>query len=199
MKNASPSKKLHVNCHMKHTSRTADRNYVLPYRVEQAAAACNELRKNIARRSPNSAPPRLQRMLLKLTKYDLDVCYILGKQQIMLHCLRRAPLNVTESTNIDDEQIKINRVDRLGLDNDTLSKFRVQTSANETSRVVMEYVLKGWPTAKDETDELAREYWSFGEELSVEDGLLFKSERIVVPSAMRAKVLDEIHGDHMGE
>ena len=63
----------------------------------------------------------------------------------------------------------------------------------------MEYVLKGWPTAKDETDELAREYWSFREELSVEDGLLFKSERIVVPSAMRAKVLDQIHGDHMGE
>ena len=100
-------------------------------------------------------------MLVKLTKYDLDVRYIPGKQQIISDCLSRAPLNVTESTNINDEQIEINLVDRLGLDNDTSSKFRAQTSADKTSRVVMEFVLKGWPSAKDETDELAGEYWSF--------------------------------------
>ena len=76
-------------------------------------------------------------MLLKLTKYDLVVRYIPAKQQILSDYLSRAPLNVTESTNINDEQIEINLVDRLGLDNDTLSKFRVQTNADETSRVVM--------------------------------------------------------------
>ena len=63
----------------------------------------------------------------------------------------------------------------------------------------MEYVLKGWPSEKEQVDELAREYWSFQEELSVEDGLLFKSDRIVVPRSLRAEVLDEIHGAHMGE
>ena len=96
----------------------------------------------IFKRSLNSAPPRLQRMLLKLTKYYLYVRYIPGKQQTISDCSSRAPLNVTESTNINDEQIEINLVDRLGLDNDLLSKFRVQTSADKTSIVVMEYVLK---------------------------------------------------------
>ena len=43
------------------------------------------------------------------------------------------------------------------------------------------------------------EYWSFKEELSVEDGLLFKSDGIIVPRSLRAEVLDEIHGAHMGE
>ena len=43
------------------------------------------------------------------------------------------------------------------------------------------------------------EYWSFREELSVEDGLLFKSERLVAPRPLRAKMLDEIHGAHIGE
>ena len=33
----------------------------------------------------------------------------------------------------------------------------------------------------------------------MEDGLLFKSDRIVVPRSLRAEVLDEIHGAHMGE
>jgi len=33
----------------------------------------------------------------------------------------------------------------------------------------------------------------------VEDELLFKSDRIVVPRSLRAEVLHEIHGAHMGE
>jgi len=63
----------------------------------------------------------------------------------------------------------------------------------------MEHVLKGWPSEKEQVDELAREYWRFKEELSVEDGLLFKSDRIVVPRPLRAEVLVEIHEAHMGE
>ena len=52
---------------------------------------------------------------------------------------------------------------------------------------------------KEQVDELAREYWSFKEQLNVEDGLLFKSNRIVAPRSLRAEVLGEIHGAHMGE
>ena len=63
----------------------------------------------------------------------------------------------------------------------------------------MEYVLKGWLSEKEQVDALAREYWNFREELSVEDGMLFKSDRIVVPRPLRAEVLDEIHGAYMGE
>ena len=43
------------------------------------------------------------------------------------------------------------------------------------------------------------EYWRFKEELSVEDGLLFKCDRLVTPRPLRAKVLHEVHGAHLGE
>ena len=75
--------------------------------------------------------------------------------------------------------------------------YGITASTDETSRVVMEYVMKGWPSEKEQVDELAREYWSFREELSVEDGLLFKYDRLVVPRPLRAEVLDEIHGAHL--
>lgn len=35
--------------------------------------------------------------------------------------------------------------------------------------------------------------------MSVEDGLLFESDRLVVPRPMRAEMLDEIHGAHLAE
>lgn len=78
-----------------------------------------------------------------------------------------------------------------------LSKFRDAASVDDTSRVVMDYVAKGWPGQKDKVDELARKYWSYREELSVEDGLLFKADRLVVPRALRNEMLEEIHGAHL--
>jgi transposase InsO family protein len=147
----------------------------------------------------NEAPPRLQRMLLQLTKYNLDVRYVPGKDQLISDCLSRAPLAETEPITTHEDKIGINLVDKIRLANDTLGRFRDATSLGETSMIVMEYVIKGWPSEREQTDEIAREYWSFKEELSVEDGLLFKSDRIVVPRTLRAEVLDDIHGAHLGE
>ena len=75
-----------------------------------------------------------------------------------------------------------NLVEELGFESSALKRFKETSNIDETPRVVMEYVLKVWPSEKEQVDELAREYRSFKEELSVEDGLLFKSDRIVVPS-----------------
>lgn len=47
----------------------------------------------IFRKSLHEVPPRLQRMLLKLTPYDLDVRYVPGKQQVISDCLSRASVN----------------------------------------------------------------------------------------------------------
>ena len=154
---------------------------------------------SIFRKPLNDAPPRLQRMLLKLTKYDLDVRYVPGKQQVLSDCLSRAALRDTEPVSQPEDVIGVNLIEKLGFEDNTLKRFRDTSCVDETSQVVMDYVLKGWPTEKEQVDELAREYWNYREELSVEDGLLFKSDRIVVPRALRAEVLDEIHGAHMGE
>ena len=144
-------------------------------------------------------PPRLQRMLLKLTKYDLKVRYVPGKQQVLSDCLSSALVQPTESLSNEYDDVEVHLINQLGLVNDALAKFRSCTNTDETSQVVMEYVLTGWPADKAQVDELARQYFSYREELSVEDGLLFKKERLVVPQSMRAGVLDEIHGAHMGE
>ena len=127
------------------------------------------------------------------------VRYVPGKQQVISDCLSRAPHSETEPFSEPEHVIGVNLVEELGLESSTLKRFKDSSSADETSRVVMEYVLKGWLSEKEQVDALAREYWNFREELSVEDGMLFKSDRIVVPRPLRAEVLDEIHGAHMGE
>jgi len=82
-------------------------------------------------------------MLLKLTKYDLDVRYVPGKQQVISDCLSRAPLSDTEPFSEPEDVIE-----ELGFESSTLKRFKETSSIDETSRVVMEYVLKGWPSEK---------------------------------------------------
>jgi len=133
---------------------------------------------SIFRKPLNYAPPRLQRMLLELAKYDLDVRYVPGKQQVISDCLSRARISDTAPATEPEYVIGINLIEDLGFESSTLKRCKETSSNDETLRVVIECVLKGWLSGKEQVDELAREYWNFREELSVEDGLLFKSDRM---------------------
>jgi len=99
---------------------------------------------SIFRKPLNDAPPRLQRMLLKLTNYDLDVRYVPGKQQVTSDCLSRAPISDTAPATEPEDVIGINLIEDLGFESSsTLKRFKETSSNEETSKVVMEYVLKG--------------------------------------------------------
>ena len=69
----------------------------------------------------NEAPPRLQRMLLKLTKYDVVVRYVLRKLQVISDCLSRVPLSETEPFSEPEDVVGTNLVEELGLESSTLS------------------------------------------------------------------------------
>ena len=81
----------------------------------------------------NEAPATLQRMLLKLTKYDLVVSYVSGKQQVISDCLSRAPLSETEPFSEPEVVIGINLVEELGLESSSLKRFKDSSSVDETS------------------------------------------------------------------
>ena len=59
----------------------------------------------------------------------------------------------------------------VGLESSTLKRLKDSSSTEWTSKVVMEYVFKGWPSEKEQVDKLAREYYNFRGELSVEEGM----------------------------
>ena len=41
-------------------------------------------------------------------------------------------------------------------------------------------------------------YYSFRDELTVQDGLIFRGERLVIPKDVRSKMRKEFHSSHMG-
>ena len=82
-------------------------------------------------------------MLLKLTKYALDVKYVPGKQQVISDCLSTAPLSDTELVSQPEDVIGVNLSEALGFESSTLKRFKDTSSVYDTSRVVMGYIMKG--------------------------------------------------------
>ena len=64
-------------------------------------------------------------------------------------------------------------------------------------RQIKNYCLEGWPD-KFRLNDALKPYWSARGELTTAHGILLKSTRVVVPSAMKLQVLDKIHEGHQG-
>lgn len=54
-------------------------------------------------------------------------------------------------------------------------------------RLVANGIQKGWPDKQRQLPDKIKQYWTFREELSYADELIFKNSRLVVPHALRLK------------
>ena len=59
-------------------------------------------------------------------------------------------------------------------------------------------VHKGWPKEQKDCPEILRPYWTFRECISLENGLLFKDDRLIIPEAERDQILELLHYGHYG-
>ena len=68
----------------------------------------------------------------------------------------------------------------------------------EYSSLLIHEVYHGWPKVHSDCHPLLLDYWNFRDEISLEDGLLFKEHRLIIPESLRGKVLQMIHEGHYG-
>lgn len=138
------------------------------------------------------APKRLQRMLLKLQKYDLDIVFKPGKELFIADTLSRAFLK-----NNEDEKMtkfyEINLLEDIPVADVRIQEFKNETENDKILKKIKEYILNGWKNDND-----VKPYLNFKDEISLQDGILFKGDRIIVPASMRKNILRQIHSSHIG-
>ncbi|XP_058817181.1 uncharacterized protein K02A2.6-like [Topomyia yanbarensis] len=58
--------------------------------------------------------------------------------------------------------------------------------------------MQGWPQIKEELDDDLLRYYALQNELTIQRGVVFKGDRIVVPRSIRSKLMEKIHSAHLG-
>ena len=146
----------------------------------------------------NKAPARLQRMLLKLQRYNINLRYKPGKELYTADTLSRAYL---PNTDKEDEELVLcvhQAIARLPVSDKKLTRLRLETANNSAMTKLAETIQGGWPQHKQSCHKDVREYWPVRDELCVTDGLIFRGESILIPPALRREVLSQIHEGHLG-
>ena len=57
-------------------------------------------------------------------------------------------------------------------------------------------IKEGWPSLRTEWPQYVLDYWTFKADLSVEDGIVYKGHRFIMPESEREGTLKIIHQGH---
>lgn len=169
---------------------------------------------SIFKKSILSAPKRLQCMMLKLQRYNINLTYKKGEKMYIADTLSRAPEKTVKNpeNNMEDWQIfqikeeektfsrlgEISPIDYLNVTHERLEQIQKHTENDKELNTLKKIIIHGWPNSKDQTPFEVRPYWNVRDELSVQDAIIFRSERLVVPKRLRAEMLKRIHASHQG-
>ena len=176
-----------------------DRFHQYVYGKEVTVESDHKPLEMIAMKSLALAPPRLQRLLLRIQKYNYTIVYKPAKEMAVPDMLSRAPLPETDEEMEKEINLHIHLVNStLPASEMKLNEIREATKSDDELRTLMNIIQNGWPNLREKILLSALPYWNICDELSVIDGIILKGNRIVVPSTMRKEMLQRIHYGHMG-
>ena len=144
-----------------------------------------------------SAPRRLQGMMMRLQRYDVTVSYERGKNMFLADLLSRAYL--PKSPEPEDKEFEfIKMAICVPISDPRLEEIRQETRADESMQVLTKVILQGWPDDKSSVPPITLPYFNQRDELTVQNGLIFRGERVVVPKKLREVMKQKIHSSCMG-
>ena len=150
----------------------------------------------ILSKSLNQATPRLQRILIRTFLYNFKVRYIPGLTNHVADCLSRLRF---QKDSISLPKLHVNQIiSQLKARSNSLHNLQLATQDDDKLVILKHIIQQGWPKTIKEVLTEVQKYWTFHEELTIEDGLVLKGMRIIIPNKKREEILKLIHEGHLG-
>ena len=157
----------------------------------------------IFKKSLNKAPARLQKMMMNLQRYQFKVEY---KKGTSLHIADTLSRSFLSSGTCESEQFEVFRIDvehsyqtnHPHFRQSTQEKLQQETQRDPTLSKLMNVLLKGWPMSKSELPTELCTYWNYRDELTVNGGMIYKGDMVLVPNSMIKGMLEKLHKHHFG-
>ena len=151
----------------------------------------------ILKKPLHTAPARLQRMILSIQRYPISVSYRPGKELLIADTLSRSPLPDTAG-EYEFHEYNINTLHALPITESKLAEFKEQTKADPALQNLIKVAQTGWPDNKSNIPMETRPFWNYRDEITHNDGILFKGSKVIVPNSMQLSMLKLIHASHLG-
>lgn len=162
---------------------------------------------NIFNKPILDVPKRLQMMMLHIHRYNLELVYVPGTKLIIADTLSRQPCNAYDSdsesdqvtnTNIFNNIAVISLRDQVKVSDKRLEDIKTATDEDQGLQQIIQYINSEWPNNIHKVSDAAKPYYKFKEELAVENGIVYREGKIVIPLKLRKFMTDRVHQHHLG-
>lgn len=148
---------------------------------------------SIIKKNLNEMSPRIQRLIMKLQRYDFELIYTPGKHLVLADALSRAPEMCQVSSTEEEIENHVNMiVESLPVSDVKAKQISEELDKDKELQTVIENIHSGWPKGS------CPKYYHIRSELSVANGLLLRDNRIVIPHSLRPEILRRLHEGHLG-
>ena len=137
-----------------------------------------------------NAPKRLQRMLLQLQKYTLDVKYKKGEHMYLADTLSRAYIPEVNVCDFVHELEELDHRESLPVSQERWQQLNHATENDNVCRELRATIQNGWPENKSEVPECVLPYYDSRDELTIQGNLICQGQLLVVPAAVRTDRAD---------
>ena len=132
---------------------------------------------------------------MHLQRYDITVGYEHGNNMFLADLLSKAYLTKEEPEGEEFESV--NMASYVPISDETLEEIRQETQRDKSLQVLMKVILQGWLEAKSSVPALALPFYNQRDELTAQNGIIFRGERVVIPGKLQKKMKQKIHSSHM--
>ena len=154
---------------------------------------------SIYRKHMEEISPRIQRLTIRSFPYQpFDIQYRKGMEIPLPDALSRVTPTPVEEDGIQLPIIAVNLVtSNVPVSSTEIELICVKLSKDPTFTVLRHYINIGWPSEWEASTRTSHILEQQGD-LSVEDGLITKGARLLIPSTLRKRFLEQIHEGHQG-
>ena len=131
----------------------------------------------------HSATTRLQKMLMKLHRYNVNLVYKSGQELHIADALSRAYLPESED---DNDKLKVMSITPVSPNR--IQHLLEETERNQECKELINLIKNGWPNNKQGLSKQMKQYFAFKDELVIHHSLIMKGQRILIPNSFLKKM-----------
>ena len=140
----------------------------------------------------NSTPPRCQRLLMRLMRYNPIAKYVPGVQMTVADTLSQSPDIRCESDIKFTEEVESHFASartNIPISNNRVREITEATQKDDILRRAVVYTIEGWPRYVKDVPEPLLPYYHVRSNLSVAENMLLYDNRIVIPETLQSDIL----------
>ena len=153
---------------------------------------------SIFRKHMIDVSPRIQRITIRAWQYDFVPQHIPGRNNVISDALSRVTPLEFQDSNAEKDILAVNFLQYSSIEEKERDEVLQETNKDKELQSLKRYISTGWPAKRSQIPVFLHPYWNFRDELTIENSILMKNSKVLIPETLKQKYLMQIHQGHQG-